>query len=50
MHGMGWLPLGLGALLLAAAGAAAFWLARRDGGWRALLQRLRPPRSRDAAQ
>ncbi|WP_068873085.1 type III secretion system inner membrane ring lipoprotein SctJ [Xanthomonas translucens] len=50
MHGMGWLPLGLGALLLAAAAAAAFWLARRDGGWRALLQRLRPPRSRDAAQ
>ncbi|KLD76647.1 EscJ/YscJ/HrcJ family type III secretion inner membrane ring protein [Xanthomonas hyacinthi] len=45
-----WLPWGLLLLLLAAAGAAAFWFARRDGGWRALLLRLRPPRSEDAAQ
>ncbi|UKE74439.1 type III secretion inner membrane ring lipoprotein SctJ [Xanthomonas graminis pv. phlei] len=50
MRATWWLPLSLGALLLlAAAGAAAFWLARRDGGWRALLQRLCPPRSGDAA-
>ncbi|MFC6839784.1 type III secretion system inner membrane ring lipoprotein SctJ [Xanthomonas theicola] len=45
-----WLPLVLALLSLAAAGAIALWVARRDGGWRALLRRLRPPGLPDAVQ